>query len=280
MKTINLSTELERSICSEFSDISKTIKSICSNFNLSKTRIVKVLKKYNIPSRRSQRVNFFNENYFNKIDSPEKAQILGFLYADGCIYKSVLSASLEASDKEYLLNILKNLSAPLSLLKIRKSYKTINPQGNLVISKDQYRFQLSSKILYNDCLKCGLVERKSWANLGFPSGEILSNSLKKYFILGVLEGDGTIGIGKNKRCFIGWYGSEKLLNDIRKHILKELNIKLPSISKNRTCFSLVYSKKDSIKKIIKWLYDENTSFTMLRKKEKAQIILNLINKKI
>lgn len=27
-----------------------------------------------------------NENYFQSLDSPEKAYILGFLYADGCNY--------------------------------------------------------------------------------------------------------------------------------------------------------------------------------------------------
>lgn len=32
-----------------------------------------------------------NENYFKEIDSPEKAYILGFLYADGCTSNNTIS---------------------------------------------------------------------------------------------------------------------------------------------------------------------------------------------
>lgn len=29
----------------------------------------------------------FNENYFNEIDCADKAYLLGFICADGCLYK-------------------------------------------------------------------------------------------------------------------------------------------------------------------------------------------------
>lgn len=35
----------------------------------------------------------FNQNYFNKIDSPEKAYMLGLIYSDGCIYPDKNSSS-------------------------------------------------------------------------------------------------------------------------------------------------------------------------------------------
>ena len=47
----------------------------------------------------------YNENFFEKIDSPRKAYWLGFLYADGCIAsgkRSDIELSLQLSDKEHL----------------------------------------------------------------------------------------------------------------------------------------------------------------------------------
>ena len=48
----------------------------------------------------------YNENFFEKIDSPRKAYWLGFLYADGCILdqrkSKILEITLSKNDKNHL----------------------------------------------------------------------------------------------------------------------------------------------------------------------------------
>ena len=61
---------------------------IADQLNVSESFINKKLKELNITKRSNSiyRRRPWNENFFNKIDTEEKAYWLGFLYADGCVH--------------------------------------------------------------------------------------------------------------------------------------------------------------------------------------------------
>src|SRR3990167_8136934 len=66
------------------------------------------LRKNHIQIRpRWKRKYNLDENFFAAIDSQEKAQILGFLYADGCLIETnhTVSFTLTESDNYYLRHI-------------------------------------------------------------------------------------------------------------------------------------------------------------------------------
>ena len=44
----------------------------------------------------------FDFNYFENIDTEEKAYWLGFLYADGCVTPNTVRVELQASDKKHI----------------------------------------------------------------------------------------------------------------------------------------------------------------------------------
>ena len=50
----------------------------------------------------SKRIYTLNENYFEQIDTQEKAYFLGFLWADGCNCNGVIHLVLQEKDK-YIL---------------------------------------------------------------------------------------------------------------------------------------------------------------------------------
>ena len=54
-----------------------------------------------------KRIYKVNENYFEKIDTPEKAYILGFFYADG--YNNEETGALEFVQKEERIDILEQI---------------------------------------------------------------------------------------------------------------------------------------------------------------------------
>lgn len=77
------------------------------------------MKKYN-----------YNTTYFEKIDSPEKAYWLGFLYADGCVRKNgkslILEITLSKTDKlqlEKLRNVLSPNNVIYDKVKVLKNKK-------------------------------------------------------------------------------------------------------------------------------------------------------------
>lgn len=278
--------ELEKKIIEEFKDNSIRRDVILKKYNISKAKLFRILRNHGVPTRNKFRKYFYNENYFDVIDTPDKAQILGFLYADGCVYKTKLSVSLEQTDKQYLLDILSKLETTSETLRYIKAIKRMGPSGELIHCKPQYSFTLSSAKLTKACKLVGLIPRKSSINLQFPSEEIVPRHLQKYFILGVLEGDGSINIskpwnkdGRNRKYGtrrVAFCGSENMMIGIRNVILRDLNCdcKVRKYSNSDKCYDISYSRVNEVTKILHWLYDDST-FHMQRKFDKAQEVLKI-----
>jgi hypothetical protein len=120
------------------------------------------------------------EQYFEQIDTPMKAYLLGLLAADGSIYVNKARAEYKVSlklhrDDEILVHRLRDTIAP-----------TVNftyPTGRYI------RFEVCSLRMINDLARFGIVPRKTW-NLPWPSA--LPEAMAMPFLLGYFDGDGTL----------------------------------------------------------------------------------------
>ena len=110
----------------------KSIREIGNILNINTGIISREFKKININTKihSFDRKYNLNEHYFDIIDTKDKAYILGFLYADGCIgrygkyndsYNIILS--LVETDKKILedINIYLNNEKPLSYIPPRNN---------------------------------------------------------------------------------------------------------------------------------------------------------------
>ena len=85
-------------------------REISRKLNISIPTVFRCLERENIKSRtvgESRSFRRIDDTFFEKINTFEKAQILGMIYADGCLYSRsenshVLSISLQYSDIQYL----------------------------------------------------------------------------------------------------------------------------------------------------------------------------------
>ena len=83
------------------------IEFIAHNHNIGTGRVSKFLKENNTNIRTADVYNrkyTLNENYFDIIDTQEKAYIVGLLFSDGCISEinNAISISLKEEDKDIL----------------------------------------------------------------------------------------------------------------------------------------------------------------------------------
>ena len=196
-----------------------------------------------------------NEDYFECIDTKEKAYWLGFIMADGCIstYANQYSLKIHISIKDKILidRFLKDIKSSNKTL-----YKPDNGNGSYYVS-------LTSKKMVTDLMKYGIKEAKSGAEI-FPS-----NIPKEYefdFIRGYFDGDGLAG---NNR--IGFIGSKLLLENI----ISKLNIKTNIYKCTNTDIELFYFQTASKKNIYTFfnkIYSDNV-FCLKRKKDKVSDIL-------
>ena len=123
----------------------------------------------------------FNKDYFQKIDTEDKAYFLGFIVADGCI--SEKSNSVQIIQKEtYILEEFK---------------KYIEFNGP--VYKDEYRgiscITVNSSKTKKDLENLGITPNKTMI-VKYPN---ISEHLQNHFIRGVFDGDGCISLRTDKR---------------------------------------------------------------------------------
>lgn len=148
-----------------------------------------------------------NENYFENIDSQDKAYFLGFIAADGCLYKTndnrqnILKISIQKTD-EKVLNLLK------------KYLGTNKPIQEYTNDKNTYvSLEISSNKIFDDIGKMGLYPNKTYGNT-------IANVPDEFipaFIRGYFDGDGSIGKHKDiLSASVSIVGYESNMSKIKK----------------------------------------------------------------
>ena len=202
-----------------------------------------------------------NEQYFDTIDTEEKAYFLGFIYADGNIHKYMFTIGLNKKD-ELLLFKLKNFISPTRPIYYCKK----RPVVTLCIENKKLSASLK---------KAGVVERKSLI-LKFPESEIVPVHLYSHFIRGYFDGDGSIYNLSNRKSVFGLkiISSDSFINTLV-NFLKKLNINL-RISKCGKVSSAITTKKIEIKKFYDYIY-KNSTIHLNRKKNKFNKMIRVTN---
>ena len=157
-------------------------------FNLYHKQVRRILDELNVEkSNKSRRKHTLDENYFDVIDTPNKAYILGFLYADGynSIDKYTIRLQLQECDYEILEKMRLELKSDNELKFIRCDNKVAS---NGYISKNMYQLEVYSKHMCEQLDRLGMHQNKSLI-LEFP--DWLSEELYSHFIRGYFDGDGS-----------------------------------------------------------------------------------------
>lgn len=205
------------------------------------------------------KIHSLNLSYFDNIDTPNKAYVLGFIYADGCNTRHGLHIGIQENDKEVLDFIKSELNISNELRYVKPYKDNWKPKWEISIKSIEL-----SKIL----TKIGCPPVKS-SILKFP--DFIPDDLMNHFIRGYFDGDGCISIcnkGYFKLSFVS--GSEEFIIGLRNYIYIKTNHLLPFYKKN--CYSLATSKKSVVQSIVELMYT-NSTFSMQRKYQKACALL-------
>lgn len=160
----------------------KTAKKLSEEIGCSKGYITKIWIE-NCPKNKTPRRYYADFSYFNSINTPNKAYILGFLYADGCIYKR--------DNHEGLWQITVEIQDIDILEKIKQEIKATNP---IHVKEKTATLSVVSQQMFDDLVQLGIVPRKTYAgNLETVLNKLPKNLIKD-FIHGFFDGDGSITV--------------------------------------------------------------------------------------
>ena len=260
-----------------------TVKSACTVLGVSKSSAGTYLKERGIKvKKRGQFTRKYNidETYFEKLDSPEKAQVMGVLLSDGTSssFNKAISLRLEESDIEYLekIRVLIGSDKPLYYSEGRNFQSPLNEK--LYIGNRTAILDITNKKIHSDCAKFGLIPRKTWLNIGAPKDFLTTPELKRGFVLGVFNGDGCISwTRKNNVYDLSFAGSSNMTKDIYDFIKETLGIE-GRIYKHSSIFVLHYKRIKEIIQLINWMY-EGGDFCMKRKFDKCKVLLEIFKEK-
>lgn len=221
-----------------------------------------ILKDHNIiiDQSKSLRKYTLDETYFDTIDSPNKAYVLGLLYADGYNNetKGEIRLSLNEYDKDILQRISKCIrySKPLTFIKCDDKVAS-----NGFISKNMYTLDIYNRHMSDSLAKYGVVQNKS-LTLTFPS--FLEESLYSHFLRGYFDGDGSY-------ChrYADKYGWRDIVtftstNDFckkAKEIINQYSLAYGGGIYDASCHNgitkvLSFSGRTQVKNLLDWLYQD------------------------
>jgi intein-encoded DNA endonuclease-like protein len=242
----------------------------CSNSS------IRALLERNGISRRDlsfvRRKYAIDDHYFDIIDTEEKAYILGWLYTDGYNHRQTNTVSLEIQESD--VEILEKIKNAMGYNDRPLKYRTKPiPNGTYIhmVSLLVCNREISKKLEEH-----GVRQAKSHT-ITFPSDEIVPPHLKRHFIRGCFDGDGSFGLYKESNRSRKWACSlsgQKQFFDGFANYLTELGI-TNGIWVSEYAANLQISRKSSFQALYNLLYADATIY-LERKYQKATDILQFI----
>jgi len=194
MRKINIEPDKLIEITNYYNNC-KSLVETSLKFNISDETIrrrlneVGVNTKLDIKSLRKKKIIYpIDESYFELINTPDKAYILGLLFADGCMY--------EFNGRKQIKLKLTDIDL-LELVKEKMNY--IKPLNNNKRKSDKHKHSKTLIIcngkIYDDLISLGCYKNKTF-NCELPK---LDDQYMGDFLRGFFDGDGCIYVGIDKR---------------------------------------------------------------------------------
>lgn len=200
-----------------------------------------------------------NERYFEQIDTEEKAYWLGFITADGCVYKNQITLGLKGADighvEKFAAAVGTNKPVKLSTRKLKdKTYWLA-------------RITICSKEMTSDLAAKGVKPQKSLIAEAWNGPD----NLIKHYWRGVVDGDGwvsEIGSSNRKNLYaVGLCGSISMVRSFSDWIRINLDLHVEPVLKGKI-HCVTYGGTFAPQKVAKLLY-ENSKVYLDRKYKRA-----------
>lgn len=241
----------EREICDLYQSGKYTQKFLAEKYNVCASVIRNILLAHKIEIKKNVRKVDLNlqENYFSQIDSPEKAYLLGYLFADGNIYKNQLTLEIHYKDIEILHLLQKELHSS-NTISYRKRDNT-----------EMCSCRICSKQICKDLEKYGIVPDKTHQTKHLPN---IPQLFLRDFLRGLLDGDGWITRDKLGYYHIGFVNNYesvcKDFQDMCNSLIEHKTAAKITNKGNNSGYVTQFQSKESVKQLATVLYKDSTCY--------------------
>lgn len=209
---------------------------------------------------RSRKYNL-NENFFETINTEQKAYVLGLIYSDGWMRDDGY-VGIASTDEEIPTMIRDALKSDYNI-KHRK------PK----VGRMLFELGFSSVKIRDDLYTLGCHPKKSHT-ISFPN---IQDDMVHHFIRGLWDGDGCIRFTNSARADL--CGSKDICESVRK-IVNPIIGSSATVRPHSNIFRIAYSGSNSCFKLKEFLYNDATVYLKRKKDLFDSIVLKYRNRKI
>ena len=201
-------TDKEREyICNNYEN--KTALELAKEFESSKSAIIRIWKLGGKSGKVARRYTLGREDYFEIINTKDKAYFLGFIFGDGCIYDR------EEGNYQQLLQISIHKKDRYILDRLKGYLETNKPIGEVY---NMRCLSIVSDKICNDLQRYGVVPRKSEG----CNVDNIPKEFERFLIRGLFDSDGCMKCSNRKNLpssySIVFDGCEGIIRDISKYL--------------------------------------------------------------
>lgn len=220
-----VSRDIIKDAAKYYSENEISVIDCAKKFKIGKNTLSAYLKENNLikNNKNYQKDITYDKNFFDSIDTEEKAYWLGFIMADGNVRTdknnnpSQMTIEINKKDIEILNAFKKSI----------KSNHIIRERSRTTCTGKISEFcsiTISSQYLAKQLVNCGVVPNKTY--IGFINEEIFNDNedLIFHYLRGYSDGDGTINKRKGNYVFKLVIKSRSILNTITNWIKKYCNV--------------------------------------------------------
>ncbi len=247
-----------------------TMQEAADRFGYSYMACSFALDKYGVPKRsrsEAHRKYDVNEDFFNEIDTEEKAYWLGFLSADGTIRENKVKIGLSVRDKGHVHKFVEALGSehPIVVRDVSiddKTYQTAE-------------VTIGSTKMADDLARLGVVPNKSLIISPLAN---LPTMLARHYWRGAFDGDGGISFSRSRgdgawTCTLSFTCGKAMVLGFRDFVTGYVDTEA-SPRPVGNVYRVVFGGKSLPQAIVRILYD-GASVYLERKKESAKRLLAL-----
>lgn len=255
--------EQKQNIIQKYTQEGWTYKQIGQLYGAKPDTISKYMREWGYHSKTNQTVNrTLIENFFETIDSSDKAYFLGLMLADGSVVldkkRSPMIGLTLVEDDANVLNYFKQILKSGSSFYVDK--RSNREKACLTLS-------FRSQKMADDLSKYGIVPNKTYITKKI----IIPDKYRLDYLRGFIDGDGSVYIEKTGRFHINICGhTEEVLNQIVDLSYEFLGTERHDLTLYKGVYRYVWNTSDS-KKLARLLYD-NDKIAIARKREKARLV--------
>lgn len=210
----------------------------------------------------------YDENYFQSINTPNQAYILGYITGDGTIFDRIKSKrivlTLAEKDRQLLFDIGEEMNIK-DAIKFRKRYAK-NEQN-------KYSLTINSTKMCDDLIRLGIGPRKTGHEKWI---EFNDERLQWAYLRGFFDADGHIRVYRRngyKKVRLGFTGNPDMLTSILMFLKsKGLASNVNSIVAKQGCSDLYISSIEDVRRISLDLYKYG-DIKLIRKYEKFSSLM-------